>query len=441
MRACWGGCDDFVDLAADKYAEFREDVYQPIADQVHKRTLEEAGGMFAPKDVEDCFMRMATGQRRVGRFNSGFTMPSTSVMGTAKHSIMHLLLDKVTQEKRGEEAWWLEGSNSTEGKFTKSELGDSWVHGLNDPKVYWRNDMQGAKIVLSTRIPNVSAQEMWRRVWKGAGMRHVLCLDDAPVVEVANLSSDSRIEYHIVPTRHMLSGIHARGHQYSYMEELVLSSRCTTTLEEPDARDEMMSGVAGSMMAKIQNSDHTPVHLIIQKSCTHPSFPAKDQPQQPVQAPRQTDYAGDPDAALRNFASTTNINHHSPYFNGSANMAFRSGHCDRRDVKLRVWAFYEINGQTHMTYFLHEDTPSLMSNMGRIGYYLSAGFNDGGVVDDLKWHMERLVDVFPREARNANYGGAMQPAHQGGDIFQPDPMSPTSKTGGWGTSNPFAAKQ
>lgn len=220
-----------------------------------------------------------------------------------------------------------------------------------------------AQYFASCVLPNVKPQECHYRLWRSTGIQHVYCTDDAPYAVVHNLTGSARIEYHRIPSAHLLSGITALGFQYYCREALVLVQK-------------------RSFNVAIRPDKPTRLHLVWMKSIRHPSLPIGNSEVQAdmVAASMMKSYAASHD--LENAYEVQNT----------------AGTKERAVIRVRAIGFYSDpdSGETICVNFGHEDSAGGFTDaVGKAQYLLSMGFAAGGVDQIVKFQMERLAHILP----------------------------------------------
>jgi hypothetical protein len=203
--------------------------------------------------------------------------------------------------------------------------------------------------------------------------------DDAPHTVLQNLSGDARIEYHHIPTAHVLSalGISSSGFQYDSREAAVLVQKATFALPN-----------------KAQ------CHLIWMKSIRHPELSeATEETVQPAASVMKSYSAG---------KKLENVHQVQPLV----------GKKTRALIRLRAMAFYTdpTTQKTVACCFGHEDPAGGFNMMEKAKHYLSFGFATGGVEEIVKFNFERLSHILPSHANasiksvNANRAFTVPPS-------------------------------
>jgi hypothetical protein len=335
----------------------------PIKDRFIKTELEEVGAVVEPLAQSDAFTRFT----QVMRAHGTYAVPAKSVMEASEMSIAMLLRDhKVdgTTPKFVRAMGFAGGKEVTQG--LRAPLPDN-IHNL---RIWGRNDVHGTQYFASCVLPNVKPAECHHRLWRSTGIQHVYCTDDAPYSVVHNLSGQARIEYHRIPSAHVLSGITALGFQYDCREALVLVQK-------------------RSFNIAITPDKSTRLHLIWMKSIRHPSLPIGNSEVQSemVAASMMKSYAGAQELSNAHEVQQT------------------AGTKERAVIRCRAIGFYEDpdSHETICVNFGHEDSAGGITDaMGKAQYLLSMGFSAGGIDQIVKFQMERLAHILPT---HSEWGG------------------------------------
>jgi hypothetical protein len=340
-NALCGGCDnlqDYIDEAKDSLVEGQ---VMPVVDQFYKKDLEQVGAVIDPNATCDCFSRFD----HVLRPSHDNVLPSRSVMQASQMAIGQLLNESPIEEKPPK---WLLEMKFSGGKTLEV------AENVNNLRVWGRNDVHGAQYFASCILPNVTAEEASKRLWKTTGVQHVYNTDDAPYAVLQNLSGDARIEYHHIPTAHMLSTISSYGFQYDSREAAVLVEKATFPL-----------------------ANKAVCHMVWMKSIRHPDLSGSEEVQ-PAASVMKSYSAG---------TKLANIEHVQPYV----------GKSTRALIRLRAMAFYQdpATQKTVCCCFGHEDPAGGFNALEKTKYYLSFGFTTGGVEEIVKFNLQRLSHILP----------------------------------------------
>jgi hypothetical protein len=348
----WWGCDHVSDYLGEAKDDLVESKLMPVVDTFYKQELEQVGAVIDPYATSDCFSRFTS----VMRSSGNHAVPSRSVMQASQMAIASLLSESPVAEKPPK---WLSDMKFAGGSTV--EIAEN----LENVRVWGRNDVHGQQYFASCILPNVTADEAHRRLFKTTGVQHVYNTDDAPFTVLQHLSGDARIEYHHIPTGHLLSAVSSFGFQFDSREAVVLVHKATVTLP-----------------------NKAKCHIVMLKSVRHPSVVHEGETVAPA-ASMMKSYA--PGKKLENA-------HH---------IAGIVGRQQRALIRLRAFAFYEdpeIN-KTVCTCFGHEDDAGAYNNLGKAQHYLSFGYSTGGVTDVVKYQFERLSHILPsnNDASTANF--------------------------------------
>jgi hypothetical protein len=372
---CWWGCDTLNDAITEAAEDFSQTKLMPIKDRFVRKELEEVGAIIDPLAQSDAFTRFT----QVMRAHGTYAVPARSVMEASEMSIATLLRDhKVdgTTPKFVRSMGFAGGAQITKG--LRFPLPDE-IHNL---QIWGRNDVHGTQYFAHCVLPNVNAEECYHRLWRPTAMQHVYCTDDAPYSVVHHLSGEARIEYHRIPSAHVLTPITALGFQYDCREALVLVQK-------------------RSFNVPIRPDKKTKLHLVWMKSIRHPSLPIGNSEVQAdmVAASMMKSYANSQE--LSNVHDVQQI----------------AGTRDRAVIRVRAIGFYEdpdTPGQTICVNFGHEDSAGgFTDGMGKAAYLLSMGNVAGGIDQIVKFQMERLAHILP--------------THIGGSHYATGPFSTTSR--------------
>jgi len=301
------------------------------------------------------------------RAHGTYAVPAKSVMEASEMSIAMLLRDhKVdgTTPKFVHSMGFAGGKEITQGLY--APLPDN-IHNL---RIWGRNDVHGTQYFASCVLPNVQPKECHYRLWRSTGIQHVYCTDDAPFSVVHRLTGEARLEYHRIPSAHVLSGITALGFQYDCREALVLvQKRIFNVAIRPDKT------------AKL--------HLVWMKSIRHPSLPIGNNE---VQADMVAA------SMMKSYASSRELEN-------AHEVQYCAGTKERAVIRVRAIGFYTDpdSGETICVNFGHEDSAGGITDaMGKAQYLLSMGFAAGGVDQIVKFQMERLAHILPT---HSEWGG------------------------------------
>lgn len=189
------------------------------------------------------------------------------------------------------------------------------------------------------------------------------CTDDAPYSVVHHLTGSARLEYHRIPSAHVLSGITALGFQYDCREAFVLVQK-------------------RSFNIAIGPEKSTRLHLVWMKSIRHPSLPVGN-------GEVQSDMVAA--SMMKSYAQSHQLEHVH-----EAQAA--AGTKERAIIRVRAIGFYEdpSSGETICVNFGHEDSAGGFSDaVGKAQYLLSMGMAAGGIDQIVKFQMERLAHILP----------------------------------------------
>jgi hypothetical protein len=225
-------------------------------------------------------------------------------------------------------------------------------------RIWGRNDVHGQQYFASCVLPKVTPDEAQRRLFKTTGIQHVYNTDDAPYTVLQHLSGDARIEYHHIPSAHLLSGVSSFGFQYDSREACVLVHKTSFTLP-----------------------NKATCYLVMMKSIRHPDLAHEGETVQAAASMMKSYAAG---KKLENVHQCQNI----------------VGRLPRALIRLRAFAFYEdpTSKQTVSCCFGHEDSGGNINALEKAKHYLSFGFTTGGVEDVVKFNFERLSHILPTSA-------------------------------------------
>jgi hypothetical protein len=350
LRLCFG---DGVEEFQESLREGMRDFVSPLQDKVFRVDLEDIGGMLDPECTLDFFTRKC-GTAQFKAYNR--VGPSEATMRRARDALVSL----ITEDPSAGEPRWLREYGLMPYEPTRDMAGAS--------RLWCRCDAEGEMYFGLIRIPGDPAWAA-RHMWREEAMRHCVCTDDAPRLQLCELGNDARMEYQVSPASHPLSNLSSDGLDFDSREAIVLAHRETVRLRM-DGRE-----VTG--------------YLIWQKSCDHPKYPS-DQ------------VAG---GALFGSRSTNNFRrpaYESQYRTKSRAMnkaqelpppeALRRG-LTRQKVFLRAFLIVPTQMGTMACVFGHENPGGMYSTFGKIGFMMSAGAIHGGVPHRVLHMFRRLCDI------------------------------------------------
>jgi hypothetical protein len=362
---CWWGCDTLNDALAEAAEDFQETKLMPIKDRFVRAELEEVGAVIEPLAQSDAFTRFT----QVMRAHGTYAVPAKSVMEASEMSIAMLLRDNKVD---GTTPKWVRSMGFAGGNEITKGLTGPMPDNIHNLRIWGRNDVHGTQYFASCVLPKVKADDCHHRLWRSTGIQHVYCTDDAPYAVVHQLSGHARLEYHRIPSAHMLSGITALGFQYDCREALVLVQKRSFNI-----------AVAPEKSARL--------HLVWMKSIRHPSLPVGN----------NHEVAADMVAAsmMKSYSSS----HH---LHNSQEVQQCAGGKERAVIRVRAIGFYTDpdSGETICVNFGHEDSAGGITDaMGKAQYLLSMGFSAGGIDQIVKFQMERLAHILPSGSHSGFY--------------------------------------
>jgi hypothetical protein len=362
---CWWGCDTLNDAIAEAAEDFTETKMMPIKDRFIRTELEEVGAVIEPLAQSDAFTRFT----QVMRAHGTYAVPAKSVMEASEMSIAMLLRD-LKVDGNGTPPKFVKAMGFAGGKEITQGLYGPMPDNIHNLRIWGRNDVHGTQYFASCVLPNVKPDQCHYRLWRSTGIQHVYCTDEAPYCVVHNLTGQARLEYHRIPSAHLLSGITARGFQYDCREALVLVQK-------------------RSFNISVGNDKQTRLHLVWMKSIRHPSLPIGNSEVQAdmVAASMMKSYAGG--HKLENAHEAQHA----------------AGVVERAVIRVRAIGFYTDpdSGETICVNFGHEDSAGGITDaVGKAQYLLSMGLAAGGVDQIVKFQMERLAHILPT---HSEWGG------------------------------------
>jgi hypothetical protein len=335
----------------------------PLQHSVQEIRIEQIKGSIDEVCYSDCFQVIA----RIGdaRHKSGILEPSDTVMTRSKVAMAAL----VTTDPLlggGEPAWVAQAGWHAKDVELLNPSGDVG-------RVWYLNDRTGSKYFSALHVPG-HASKIAAQIWKPAAMRHICSVDEAPGIVAADLSATSRMEYHLIPLPHPMSGVVAKGIEFDQREALVLSQFTKLNL--------MIDG------EKVQGQ------LIWMKSVLHPDFPK--------QGESETSEAVVPQAAYSSRATGgmlhSTVSRERTVTRKKRDMHTASRNLARADILVRGFLIFDSPkspGNACVIAFGHEDPAnSVLNDVGRMASYVGlGGMVEGTVCKQVKHMMLRLQDV------------------------------------------------
>jgi len=317
--------------------------------------LEQIGGHMHPMSRSDCWQVIALGVAPVREEE----IPSETVMKSV-HSAMTKLLK--TDPNAASPPPFLAENGFTECEVSIGKTDEQKA------KCWYKNDVQGMKYFGACTVPG-DAKDLAFKLWKPQNWRFLNCTDDAPNVVCCDLMAKARMEYLVLPSPHLLSGVMSSGIQFDDREALVLTWRDTLKLTI--------------------DGQEVEAHMIWSKSIDHPDYPDGGDSSAPVNGVNG-DANGDPTAtslrtkgALATSLSRADVAAKERAGNG------------RQIIKVRgILLFQSGDKQVSAVSFGHEKPGGVYNNFSRalrlrrLGKAVSGGAPE--LVDEL---FTRLLDV------------------------------------------------
>jgi hypothetical protein len=363
---CWWGCDTLNEALTEAAEDFSQTKLMPIKDRFIRRELEEVGAIIEPLAQSDAFTRFT----QVMRAHGTYAVPAKSVMEASEMSIAMLLQGHKVD---GSAPKFVRDMGFAGGKeITQGSARDPLPENIHNLRIWGRNDVHGTQYFASCVLPNVKPQECHYRLWRSTGIQHVYCTDDAPYCVAHNLSGMARLEYHRIPSSHLLSGITSEGFQYDCREALVLVQKRIFNIA-------------------IAPEKSTKLHLVWMKSVRHPSLPIGN-----TEGQVQSDMVAA--SMMKSYAASRELEN-------AHEVQQTAGTKERAVIRVRAIGFYTDpdSGETICVNFGHEDSAGGITDaMGKAQYLLSMGFAAGGIDQIVKFQMERLSHILPT---HSEWGG------------------------------------
>jgi hypothetical protein len=227
-------------------------------DAVKVVQLEQVGGHMHPMARSDCWQVIALGVAPIREEE----IPSETVMKSV-HSAMTKLLK---EDPNATSPAFLGANGFTECDVSIGKYDDQKA------KCWYKNDVQGMKYLGSCTVPG-EAKDLAFRLWKPQNWRLLNCTDEAPNVVCCDLMGKARMEYLVLPSPHLLSGVMSSGIQFDDREALVLTWRDTLKLN-----------IGG---------EEKEAHMIWSKSIEHPDYPEGGESSAPAENGVNGDANGD----------------------------------------------------------------------------------------------------------------------------------------------------
>jgi len=191
-------------------------------------------------------------------------------------------------------------------------------------------------------------------------------VDKAPGVVVGELSVFSRMEFHMMPLPHPMSGVFARGIEYDQREALVLHEHKEITLS--------LSG------QKVKG------HLMLMKSVKHPEFPTNGSTVEAFPGSAMNSTSG----FMMSKAHVTRTK--KELISGDGETGLK-----RATIKVRGLLIFDspvADGAATIVAFGHEDQESVLDFTGRLaGMVGLGGMHGGATVKQVTHLLTRLCDV------------------------------------------------
>jgi len=333
----------------------------PLQHSVQEIRIEQIKGCIDEVCYSDCFQVLA----RVGdsRHKSGILEPSDTVMTRSKVAIASLVTS---------DPLMMPPPQLAEAGFHMKEVDLHDPHG-DKGKMWYLNDRTGSKYLSALHVPG-RASKIAAQIWKPAAMRHIMSVDEAPGAVAAELSATSRMEYHLMPLPHPMSGVVAKGIEFDQREALVLTQFTTLPL--------------------IIDGQNVEGRLIWMKSVLHPDFPKDGEPEQNESVLPQAAYSSRATGGIVG----SSVSRERTVTRKKRDMHISTRKLARANILVRGFLIFDsptTQGTTCVVAFGHEDPAgSVLNDVGRMASYVGlGGVVAGTVTEQVKHMLLRLQDV------------------------------------------------